>query len=274
MSSKVIIFGTHTQSWRDALEEDAKVWNLLPEIESVRVCAGDDVTTLQAPLEGNKNTVIIPLMEPHILKCPRIYKCLFPSRLAVETLANKAKFAGYASAEALTKFCPTVYSKEQAFFPCVVKRVDLNAGQGIFVVKSADSLTEVLKRDFTGVNSYIIQELIDSDYEYTTYAVSVGGSILWNSTYRFKIDKKNTIRTPINTSPAENVSVSKETLYQIQSFLEPLLYDGPVNVDYRFDEHGNLKILEINPRLGGSLMRPENVGDLAAALRAIVTNAK
>jgi carbamoylphosphate synthase large subunit len=46
-------------------------------------------------------------------------------------------------------------------------------------------------------------------------------------------------------------------------------YSGPCNIDYSY-QSSDLKIFEINPRLGGSLMKTENVKLLAQALTAII----
>ena len=58
----------------------------------------------------------------------------------------------------------------------------------------------------------------------------------------------------------------------VEALLRPLDYDGPVNVDFKRRADGRICILEVNPRLGGSLMRPENARDLRAALREIVSH--
>lgn len=63
-----------------------------------------------------------------------------------------------------------------------------------------------------------------------------------------------------------------DTLALFERFLRPIRYDGPANIDTRRGADGTVWVLEINPRLGGSLMRPEKVEDLAA-LAALVANA-
>lgn len=59
-----------------------------------------------------------------------------------------------------------------------------------------------------------------------------------------------------------------------ERFLAPLDYQGPANIDFRRRADGRLALLEINPRLGGSLMRPEFAADLDAALGIIVREAQ
>jgi len=55
--------------------------------------------------------------------------------------------------------------------------------------------------------------------------------------------------------------ISADLLSIFQGILKPLNFNGPCNIDFKLTPQGKLKIFEINPRLGGSLMHEEN-GDL------------
>lgn len=44
-------------------------------------------------------------------------------------------------------------------------------------------------------------------------------------------------------------------------------------IDWRRRPDGRLAVFEVNPRLGASLMRPENGADLAAAIGALLAAA-
>ncbi len=68
-------------------------------------------------------------------------------------------------------------------------------------------------------------------------------------------------------------SVSPEDIDLFEHFLRPLRFNGPANIDFRRRADGSIVILEINPRFGGSLMRPEYVADLRAAVGAILAHA-
>jgi carbamoylphosphate synthase large subunit len=62
-------------------------------------------------------------------------------------------------------------------------------------------------------------------------------------------------------------------LHAVERLLTPLDYRGPVNVDYKIRPDGRVVILEVNCRLGGSLMRKENEQHLAKMLALLVRNA-
>lgn len=91
---------------------------------------------------------------------------------------------------------------------------------------------------------------------------------MWSCTYQLSIDPPAAIQRPSNTMARRKFEASIDTLRTLQSLVAPLKYDGPINFDYKLIKDG-LRIIEINPRLGGSLIIPENVDDLAGALGAI-----
>jgi len=63
-------------------------------------------------------------------------------------------------------------------------------------------------------------------------------------------------------------------LAEFESILGPLAYSGPCCIDYKVTESGQTIVLEINPRFGGSLMRPAHVEDLQGSLAAIISLAE
>ena len=61
---------------------------------------------------------------------------------------------------------------------------------------------------------------------------------------------------------------------RLARFLEPTGFSGPCNVNFKRADDGRIVVFEINPRFGGSLMRPANRGDLAETLAVIVARAR
>jgi carbamoylphosphate synthase large subunit len=66
---------------------------------------------------------------------------------------------------------------------------------------------------------------------------------------------------------------SPDDIASFERLLLPLGYDGPATVDYRRRPDGRLAVFEINPRFGGSLMRPAHEDDLVMSLRTVLDNA-
>lgn len=267
---RVIVFGRHSPDWMLALGNTAEVWKRMGNIRDVVGMAHDDPASLPA---DDGATVILPLMEPHMLGCPRAYRSLFADPQSVMSLADKSAFAAYAVEHGLEALCPGNYTVAEAAYPCVLKRVDLNGAAGITLVRSEAELQELLAREPWLGKPCLIQAYVASEYDHVTHAVYRNGSILWHRSYRYRLDPEAQVRRPGMRMALERIDVSDDTISQLDRFMAPLNYNGPMNFDYRFAGDGSLKVIEINPRLGGSLMRPANVDHLAEALTAIVENA-
>ncbi len=250
----------------EALSPGAKVWEMLPYQLSV-----EKVELSTQILPPNSKTIIIPLLEEHIASCPTEFASLIPSQVALEILKDKAKFAKYAEQNNLTGFCPKTYQHVfSAKFPCVLKRTNLNAGFGIRVVANALQLKQELEREEFKNQNYILQELIPGSTEYVTHCVCKNGKIFWSCTYQYHLSQKNNIQSP---KTIIKIPGDPQKLKIFEKFLKPLSYTGPCNIDYKLNEENELMIFEINPRLGGSLMRPENVCDLKMMLECIIDTA-
>ncbi|WP_374887526.1 hypothetical protein [Ensifer soli] len=266
------MFGTHSRSWVRALSRSAPVWQHIG-IGDVRTLPGDDPQALRALLKQRRNAVVIPLMEAHARLCPRDCRSLFPSLTAVDTLGDKGRFADYVDEHGLGDLCPRTYAAEAPVFPCVLKRTDLNASAGVTIVRSADHLRDLLCIDPWRDRPFILQELVASAFDHVTHAVCRDGEILWHRTYTCELAEPQAIQRPGNAVARGTAAATDATLAAFARVLAPLGYDGPVAIDHRFSATGALKILEMNPRLGGSLMAPDKVEDLAGALGTILRHA-
>ncbi len=261
--NSIIIFGKHSQDWMEALGADAEVWKLLQKDKSVvHVVSKEEFPLI------NQNTIVIPLLEDHIFDCPKKSLCLIPSERALAILRDKLQFSNYVERQKLTSYCPLKYKDLNAVeFPCVLKRTNLNAGYGIRLVSSSEDLSTELK-DVTFLNHpFILQKFVPGNIEYVTHCICKNGKILWDVTYKYQLVDKNNMQSP---KTLLKVATSDNFLKVARRFLEPLLFSGPCNIDYKFNDQGEIVIFEINPRLGGSLLRPEYLSDLKAALECII----
>ena len=87
------------------------------------------------------------------------------------------------------------------------------------------------------------------------------------------------VRTPGSSVTLRSVETSASVLAAFSKIMASFAYDGPVNINYKM-VHDRRKpgrkwpvIFDVNPRLGGSLMRPENLDLLVAPLRHIIFSA-
>lgn len=270
---RVVIYGRHPPSWLAALGPEAPVWRGMVGVESVELVR-TSFALLLAGHRGGRQSIVMPLRERNIRKCPRLYWGLLPTRRAVRIFGDKARFAAYAVAQGLAEHLPEIYREPAAAsFPCVVKRVDLDGGNGIAVARSAAELRGLLAAAPWRGHRVVLQALVDGD-DHVTHCLCRKGRIVWHRTYRYELKPGTVVQTRDTALAAIEVAEQPETLAMFERFLLPLGYDGPANFDTRRGADGVVKVLEINPRLGGSLMRPEKAGDLGELLAALVASAE
>lgn len=268
----VVIWGVHTPDWMDALAPSAPVWKHLPGVREVQVLP-DSAPGVPLRARWGRRTVVIPLMEVHIKRRPVRYASLAPTPDALATLADKGRFADYVAKHGLAHLCPTPYgSIEAAVFPCVIKRTDLNGGCGVQLAATPERARSILASAPFAGHPCIIQSLTPVLVEYAVHCVCVDGRILWHRAYACDREREQ-IRRGDDGVALRRADVPEAVLRELESFLRPLAYSGPCNFDCTWDDDGRPVVFEINPRLGGSLMRPEHAADLAACLAVVLAHA-
>lgn len=266
-SVRVIIYGEHSPDWMTALAPGAPVWREMLEVGEVLSIPDTAAAEIPEPRHQHVRTVMIPLMEDHTRHCPRRFPSLIPDERAIAVLSDKGAFSTYVAAHGFGDLCPRTYeSGAEAVFPCVLKRTDLNGGHGVAVVGSLLDLEARLEQPPWEGRPVILQSLAAGATEYVTHCVCRYGRVLWHCSFAYALDRPDAIRTHDSGEILGPVPTPPLMLSQIEAFLAPLSYSGPCNVDYKLSGEGNIIVFEINPRLGGSLMRPDNVGYLRGAL--------
>jgi len=265
---RVIIYGLHSEDWHLALSPNSKVWKLLPSVG--KVFAVDGLPECLPKKKIFFKDYIIPLLENHISATPDSRTSLKPRLELLEKFANKKKFNNLLIELSLSQYQPEHYSDETIIkYPVVLKRTDLNAAKGMKIIFTKDELIDSLSQDMWRDNEFIIQEFIESTSEFACHAVYKDGIRLWDTTIKyFKSDTLVLIgsETKIKSTHIES---SFDALKVFDEIMLKTKYSGPCNIDYSY-QSSDLKIFEINPRLGGSLMKTENVKLLAQALTAII----
>ena len=254
-------------SWSKALAPRSPVWNGLGEFSLA-------LSHRWGLLPSWRRRFVIPLFERDVATMPLPCWALVPTPEALARLADKALFERYARLHGLSAFVPATFDpRAAAMFPAVLKLTNRSAGEGIVVVKSAAELTAQLASERFAGHSVLLQELIDADIDYVTHLVAVEGRILWHVTYSYALASTLIMRNRKNFLSIGPSSVSPEDIDLFEHFLRPLRFNGPANIDFRRRADGSIVILEINPRFGGSLMRPGYVADLRASVGAILAHA-
>lgn len=265
----IVTWGRAGPLWQQALDPKAAVWRKIGRVGAVFTRSADK-PRIPVCARFGRRVMLIPLMERHLLERPRQYFALVGSDIATTTLGDKARFLEYCRERGMAHVCPTSYATlEEATFPCVLKRTDQNNGRGVEIVESLEQGRRLLEGPVFADQKWVLQERIHFLTEYTIYCFCIHGRIRWHVVYAFHLDA-HCIRTNKIGEMRRGGEMPAHIGAILESLLVPLDYSGPCNVDCTWDAAGRLKIFEINPRLGGSLMKPENAADLAACLSLMV----
>ena len=220
-------------------------------------------------------TVVIPLMEHDVRDCIRNPElrpmALLPTELALLTLHDKANFARHMLAQGLGEYQPEVYRHTHELkFPVALKRTRLNAGVGIARVDNLAQFSRLRTLPQFAGHSVLACEWIEGRVEYVTHAVVVQGRIRWHQSFEYGLEPGQILRRGSSVRNIRPVQVSAHALRVFEAALLPLNYNGMCNIDFKLTPQGRLKIFEINPRLGGSLLRAEYTELLTKALRTLL----
>jgi hypothetical protein len=268
---RVVVFGAFFSEWNRALVDRA-MWQAIPGvIEVIRVVRKSQIAKLPST---RAETLIVPLGEDHIRDCPTDHRSLVPAAHALETLSDKARFADFMEQIGLAGLCPRRYPRrEDAAFPCVLKRLDQNGAYGVELVASDGQLDALLRSDVFVGQRYLLQAFVPGDVEYSFHAVCRDGAILWSIALSRSIGPGARIGSPDHDT-VKPITPSPHVLSQISTVLARLHYSGPCCANYKVLPSGDIAIFEINPRFGGSLMIASNRTALRQALICVLENAR
>lgn len=151
-------------------------------------------------------------------------------------------------------FIPKIYSIENIIYPCIIKPVNGWSGINVDILRYHEEYLGYLdKNKNTRWKKYIIQQLIEHDRIYSGHFLCKNGLILLSTIYFRSIDKntifkgKITDYTKCNLDKINNNNIFVEILKKLQ-------YNGFACFDFCYDSLNKLKIFELNPRIGGSLI--------------------
>ena len=255
-----------------ALAPQSGVWDRV--LENGAIAHVDDDETLSRFAEGRTHVVVIPLMEEHIRRAPRNFACLAPSTSCLDILADKSLYHADIRKRGFSEFLPHLYgSVLQADFPCLLKRTDMNGGTGIALVRTPDEAFALQRSPPWDGHHILLEEFIPGNKEFVMHAVCQDGRLLWHHTFQYLMQDEDPIRRPSSKFKFRSVRIQPETLQAVTRIVASLGYSGPLNIDFKLHKSRTI-IFEINPRLGGSLMRPDTQEILAQSLHHIISAAR
>lgn len=196
--------------------------------------------------------MVVPLTIPDLEICMERRTEMTQSRIPVpcqesfNICNDKRLFNDFMLSHNFADYVPGELVAEQ--FPFMLKKIMDEGGENTFVIENMRDL-EQYREQYDSLD-YFTQNIITGKREFATHIVMKNGKIVnaLNIVYIFKKDcyvkgKDNYI--------CRVVCLNKH-LGLFENILSEMLYEGLCCINYK-EQNGQPKILEINPRFGGSL---------------------
>lgn len=270
MKKNLIFYGYH-KPWEIMYNKSSVMENLHNIIHGVKIFT--DIPTLKQYLANDgkeyKN-YILPTTVDHIheLNAGGI-KSLFKIDSGwLKRFDDKKLFVEYSAEHNLLKYLPQIYSKEskRSENTLVIVKPKISAfSVGIYKKRLCD-LTD------SEFENNVVQTYIKDPTEYAGYFVAYNGNITFSFAYMGNHGNGEYIKCEngiYDNTRKTRVLLDKKIVDQLELFLKPTLYTGTCCFDFKIKD-GNLKVFELNPRLGGSLTLPENKEDFKTVIQKLM----
>jgi carbamoylphosphate synthase large subunit len=223
-------------------------------------------------VKNTKLKILIPMMEIDMLNVSKNsknlnIKIIMPKIETIELFQNKNLFNDYikklkSSFEYLPIPNDTYDINYKGLY--ILKPYKLNAGSGMKIINKYEI-----------IDKYITQEYIENIKEYTTHLLCKDGEILFQCTYEFINNKPYYIKLGLKNKDIElsnKIELQNEYLNIFKIILNDVKYNGLCNIDFKINNNKEIKIFEINPRIGGSIFYKKNTNDFIELLKVIQSN--
>lgn len=244
----IVIFKPHVEVWGQKISSKL-LWDaIFSNINLILII--NNINELIEFINSNQNICLIPCIEDsmELLYKNNINLCKLPSYDLFLNFKDKLLFNNFAINNGLEEYIPKIYNDFDIKFPCVCKSRTLNNSNGIFLINNEFDYEKHKNND----NSFF-QEYIEGELEYTSNIVVNNGIIIYIKTNEYILSSPINIYS--NSTYRHNVKVESVDIFQ--KFL--CNYNGFCNIDYKYDSQCKIKILEINPRMGGSSFKDDDI---------------
>ena len=180
---------------------------------------------------------------------------------------DKVNFVEFMMDNNLNNYIPKVYSTYKKNYyngnaPFIFKLAMTATGDGSFICHNSSYLNAIRKMNKN--KHYIIQEYISGKEEYSSHLFINNGKILWSRCYKLTSNDDYFIQKGRMKSYEKINDFDYSVFETIFSIVN---YTGFACIDYKIKD-GVIKIFEINPRFGGSLLNDEE--DMVDLIQFIV----
>jgi len=261
----IVLIGIHSDDWMAALSPDSGIWNTFSQFHKI-----SHYSTLPESLRGIKQLSVIPLMEQDALHVPAWAPVLKSSNSLIEQLQNKKLFQVLMEKNSFSHLLPTHYENiNEVIYPAIIKSPIGAGGSSVHLIKNVLELEAFITSQELSFSDLVIQEFIPGMDEYVAHFIAKNGEILYETYYSFKLQQSTSIRIAETTQRSSRIELSNDHSQIFHSILKKIRYSGPINIDFKIQDE-QIKIFEMNPRLGGSLMVQQNQVELIACLRTLL----
>lgn len=179
----------------------------------------------------------------------------------VQLFDDKVRFIRFMEEQDLLHLLPDVYvinhegqreDRMPVEYPCIFKLAVTFGGTGSQVYLQGGKPLELDK--VARGTSYIVQEFIPGTVEYGGHFYVEGGSIRRQLYYRNTRDASITVQR--GRMPTYDRYEELDEAAELESMFGAINYTGFACVDFKISPKG-IKIFEVNPRLGGSIIHNE-----------------
>ena len=264
---KVLVIYGQKPGWHNFENEQRLLPFLKNKVQCIQIFTKVHQLVGYLQKEGARHTnYIMPLDESHMLE---LYNANIPAMMPrqdiINAFSNKVLFAQYAQQQGFSHMIPkTYYAPQHSDALVAVKPPCGGASCGVYV----SPLKNVQPHLF---HSSVVQEYIDTNMEFAGYFVAKNGSVLRPCLAYLRVYPKVPYIKAHDDKTVQN-RIMMDPIYVdvIDQFIKPTGYTGTFCVDFKLNKQGVLIILEINPRLGGSLSYPQNGNDAGTIISQLI----
>ncbi len=171
----------------------------------------------------------------------------------IDKLNDKKLFGEYMSNH-FSENIPTIFDIsfiDDVTYPAILKCRIGDHGQNMYIINSINEYIEIIKN--MNVDDYILQEYIEGNVEYSIHILAFKGNIIKYLSKKYVHGSNSYIRG-IQSKPLETITIetSDDVLHICSKIIKDLNFSGFCCPGYKISNN-QIKIFEINPRIGSSL---------------------
>eukprot|EP00913_Durusdinium_trenchii_P018292 g17185.t1 len=215
----------------------------------------DFVFVLNMPGVWGQNAAALRERGWKLLTCdPKIVEPCYMHVLSTEAtkdvLRNKGKLRTLAASLGLLSLLPQHFDFfSDATYPCILKPAIGTFGKNTYIVESKEQAMRLAPDGLD--ETWILQELITGELEYSTTLLVLDGKILDWAGMKYQYSMEAYVWPHVRLVDQELCSVPAEHRQLMEKFL--VGFSGICNFNFKLREDGTMCIFEVNPRVGGDL---------------------